>query len=284
MYPSTVSFDAFTEDTFSARRLPDRVHYRMVRCNTCGLVRSDPVADAELHANLYRGGGFGAADETDNMAQTYGRYLARLDGYDAVKGQLLEVGCATGFMLEQALAQGYAQVSGVEPSEVMVAAASPAVAPHIVCDIMRPDLFPPEIFDVVCMFQTFDHLAEPVAMLNECRRVLRPGGLILLLNHNVAAPFARLLGERSPIIDLQHTYLYNKDTIRRVLDQCGFTTLETGDVRNDYTLRYLGHLAPLPGLLKTVSNAILAATPLGKLPLSLPLGNLYAIARKPGAE
>jgi hypothetical protein len=38
---------------FSARRLPDRVHYRMVRCGTCGLVRSDPVAHLNTLARLY---------------------------------------------------------------------------------------------------------------------------------------------------------------------------------------------------------------------------------------
>lgn len=281
LYPSTVVDDVFNPEVFSARRAPDRVHYRMVQCDACGLVRSDPVAPPELHALLYRDGGFGSAEETANLARTYGRYLQRLERHGVHKGALLEVGCATGFVLDEALDQGYAQVQGVEPSQVMVAQASPRVRDAIVCDILRPGLFPAESFDALCMFQTFDHLPDPAGLLGVCFDVLKPGGLILLLNHNVTSLSARIMKERSPIIDLQHTYLFSPETITHLLRVQGYEPLETGSVRNDYTLRYLAHLAPLPGVLKAVASAVTAATPLGRIQLSLPLGNLYAIARKP---
>ena len=49
LYPEKLPPNAFTSDTFSARRIPDRIHYRMVRCGQCGSVRSDPVlSDDEL--------------------------------------------------------------------------------------------------------------------------------------------------------------------------------------------------------------------------------------------
>src|SRR5262245_61843605 len=40
-------------EVFSARRLPDRLHYRMVRCGRCGLLRSDPILSAGELARLY---------------------------------------------------------------------------------------------------------------------------------------------------------------------------------------------------------------------------------------
>ena len=51
LYPAQLDPAAFTASVFSARRLPDRTHYRMVRCRRCGLVRSDPVLDAEAVAS-----------------------------------------------------------------------------------------------------------------------------------------------------------------------------------------------------------------------------------------
>ena len=62
------------------------------------------------------------------------------------------------------------------------------------CDLFRPGLFPPAAFDVVCMFQVFDHVPEPVVPLDECLRVLRPGGLVPASNHNIQAWSARILG------------------------------------------------------------------------------------------
>ena len=43
---------------FSARRLPDRLHYRMVRCRRCGLLRSDPILPAGELARLYESSQF----------------------------------------------------------------------------------------------------------------------------------------------------------------------------------------------------------------------------------
>ena len=54
VYSDTLGVNAATSERFSARRTPDRVHYRMVRCRNCGLLRSDPIlADDEL-LQLYR--------------------------------------------------------------------------------------------------------------------------------------------------------------------------------------------------------------------------------------
>ena len=53
LYAANFSVDDITPARFSARRLPDRIHYRMVRCLQCGLVRSDPVLDEATLGHLY---------------------------------------------------------------------------------------------------------------------------------------------------------------------------------------------------------------------------------------
>jgi SAM-dependent methyltransferase len=146
---------------------------------------------------------------------------------------------------------------------------------------MRPGLFGPGEFDVICLFQVFDHLPDPGGLLDECRRALRPGGLLLCINHNVEALSARLLKERSPIIDIEHTYLYNPSTMARLFTAHGFRVKRVGPVWNRYTLHYLTRLVPLPGALKRPALRLLQRTPAGRLRLSVPLGNLYLIAEGP---
>ena len=97
------------------------------------------------------------------------------------------------------------------PTKAAIDRAREDIRPNIVNDILRPGLFPPETFDAVCLFQTFDHISDPGSLLDECRRLLKPGGLMLCFNHNIAAASARLLGERSPIIDIEHTFLQSQD-------------------------------------------------------------------------
>lgn len=280
LYPSTITADAFDARHFSARRSPDRVHYRMVRCNRCGLVRSDPAADPASVAGLYERSTFDYQAEVPNLRRTYGRYLARLERHGADRDGLVEIGCGNGFFLEEALAQGYRHIRGIEPSRDAIDSASVEMRPLIVHDILRPGVLPLGSASVACMFQVFDHLPEPGAALDELRNVIRPGGLALFLNHDAGAASAHMLGERSPIVDVEHFYLYSRETLGKLVVAHGFDVVESGSVWNDYSLGYMTHLLPLPRAIKRGLQRSMGASRLGRLGTRMPLGNLYLVARR----
>jgi SAM-dependent methyltransferase len=280
VYRATLTSGAFTATIFSARRLPDRVHYRVVRCRSCDLVRSDPVLGADGLAKLYRASTFDYGDELAGLRATYDRAIVRLAELVPERAGLLDIGTGSGFVLELARDRGWTGIRGVEPSEDAIAKARPDIRPMISADVMRPGLFEPGSFDAVTMFQVLDHMPDPVGLLDECRRVLRARGVVLAFNHNVTAWSARLLGERSPIVDIEHTYLYSPDTIRALLDRSGFEVVSVTPVRNTYSLRYLAHLLPLPGRQKTSLLSLLRGSRVGRLNATVPLGNLCVTARR----
>ena len=280
LYPPNIDPDAFNSEIFSARRLPDRIHYRVVKCNACGLVRSYPVAEPEALAGLYEHSTFNYAGEVEGLRRTYSRHLSKLDALGVKKNALLEIGCGNGFFLEEAMKQGYKTVRGVEPSSQAISMADQRIRPLIVCDVMKPGLFTSRLFDVICMFQVFDHISDPNALLSECHNLLKPGGLLLILNHNVEALSARVFGKLSPIIDIEHTYLYSAKTISQLTEQNGFKTRAGGPVWNDYTLKYLSRLLPLPDSCKRALLVFLNTTHLGRLRLKMPIGNLWIAIQK----
>lgn len=272
---------ALDPSVFSARRLPDGIRARFVRCNTCGLVRADPTLAPETLTDLYGRSGFDYVGQLPCLRQKHARYLAALNAYGVRKGALLEIGCGNGFFLEEALKQGFQSVQGVEPSRNAVAVASAKIQASIVCSVMRPGLFEASCFDVVCMFQTLDHLPDPALVLDECLRVLKPGGLALCLNHDVDAWSARLLGCRSPIFDVEHTFLYSRRTLARLFREQGFHVRKTGIARDILTAHYLTWLFPFPATLKRPLLNSLHRTWLGQINLTVPLGNVYLVAQKP---
>jgi hypothetical protein len=100
---------------------------------------------------------------------------------------------------------------------------------------------------------------------------------MLCLNHNVEALSARLLKEKSPIIDIEHTYLYSPKTICQLFEKHGFQPRECGPAFNTIRLYSLLRLMPLPVPIK---QKLLNAVESVNINLTLPLGNLYLIAQK----
>jgi SAM-dependent methyltransferase len=282
LYPSTLDAATFTRAVFSARRAPDRRHYRIVRCDRCGLVRSDPAADPSLLDRLYQDSGFSYARETVSLRLTYRRALERVFQLGAGRDALLEIGAGNGFFLQEARAAGIARVTGVEPSREAIARADPDIAGALLPGMFRAGLFPDATFDIVCLFQVFDHLPDPAACLYACLDVLKPGGYLLAVNHNVDAVSARILGSRSPIFDVEHTFLYNPVTMATLIRRCGFDVVSARPIANTLSLAHLTWLSPLPSMLKQAALALLRRSGAGARQLRLPIGNLQLIARKPG--
>ena len=279
LYPEKLPAGALNGETFSARRIPDRVHYRMVRCRDCGSVRSDPIlSDAEL-ATLYSASRMTYSDEAVYAGETYAAYVSDCLAFIPTRGRLLEIGCGSGFFLERALDLGFDEVYGVEPSRDAVERASDRVKACIRNDTFRPGLYPDSFFDMICGFQVFDHLAHPNQILQNCKLALKPGGLVLWVHHDLGAWTNRLLGEASPVIDVEHVYLFDRRTMTRILAKNGFDVLRVFGVRNRYPLRYWTSLAPLPTALKTRVLATLQRTRLGRVPISWNAGNFGILGR-----
>ena len=71
LYPANFDMADATPATFSARRLPDRIHYRMVRNRRTGCVRADPILDEAAVDALYRSSMATYDSLTPYAAETY---------------------------------------------------------------------------------------------------------------------------------------------------------------------------------------------------------------------
>jgi SAM-dependent methyltransferase len=116
-------------------------------------------------------------------------------------GRLLDVGCGTGTLARRLSAAGY-EVTGVDPSEGMLSvmrAADPSVAAVRGSGTSLP--FEAASFDVVVTVAVMHHVADPAAvraMLGEMVRVLRPGGRVIVWDHNPRNLYWHSLMSRVP--------------------------------------------------------------------------------------
>lgn len=277
VYASTVSERHLTKEIFSARRVPDRVHYQIVKCKKCGLVRSSPVLKTSNLADLYKISEFNYETELPNLVKTYMHALSPVLNRLRSDAKIVEVGGGNGFILDEIGMSGFTDLIEVEPSQNAYDKSSEMVKKSFVKAMFDKNLFTKESVDLIIILQTFDHIPDPNAFLNNCLYVLKKGGLIIAFNHDVESMSSRILRDKSPIIDVEHTYLYSLKTMRALFSKNGFTVDSVDVVRNTVSLRHLVHLAPLP---KIIKNSILNSDDaFWKYSLNVPLGNLCLIAR-----
>ncbi len=280
IYEANFDVKKVNEKTFSARRLPDQVHFRFVRCRICKLLFSTPILDQKIIEKLYQKSFVSYDEHIDNLNETYGYYLSQLEKYNVKKNNLLEIGCGNGFFLKEAKRQGYKNVYGVEPGKKSVDKALPDIKKNITIDIFREGQFKADFFDVITCFQTFDHIPDPNSFLKESYRILKKDGIILFLNHDEGAILNRVLGERSPIIDIEHMYLFNKKTIKKIFKKHNFKVMAVESVFNIHALAYWVRLFPLPTPAKKLIIQVFETFRLVQLKIKIYPGNLVIYAKK----
>jgi SAM-dependent methyltransferase len=116
-------------------------------------------------------------------------YLPRVVDFAAYRGKrLLEVGCGVGLDLVR-FAQHGARVTGIDLAEVSIKLAKKNLALHgVTGDLQIMDgehlQFEDECFDVAYAHGVLQYTAEAERMIQEIRRVLRPGGQAILMVYN----------------------------------------------------------------------------------------------------
>jgi ubiquinone/menaquinone biosynthesis C-methylase UbiE len=135
-------------------------------------------------------------------------------------GRVLDVGCGTGTFLKS-LPQRYERV-GVDASAAMLSsAASMGIEAHHATADHLP--FEDASFELVATFAVLHHLIDPAVVrgaLQEMCRVVRPGGAVIVWDHNPLNPYWPLLMRRLPQ-DQGDEKLVPARTVLAVLGEAG---------------------------------------------------------------
>ncbi len=91
-------------------------------------------------------------------------------------GRILDVGCGLGYLLS-GLREGWEKY-GIEVSRF--AAQHAQAWGRIFVGELHEAQFPDEHFDVVVMHHVIEHMEDPISTILEVRRILKPGGILLL--------------------------------------------------------------------------------------------------------
>jgi SAM-dependent methyltransferase len=267
--------------TYASRKQPEFMCLRLVRCTECDLIYAPIIVTPDVLLSAYSGAAYDSGPEAKAAACSYAKALTPYVKKFVHKNGAVDVGAGSGPLLPWLREVGFNPVAGIEPSTAAIAAAPPSVLP-----LLRQGMFSRTIIadispSLICSFMTLEHLTDPGGFVGEVYDLLEPGGMLAVVVHNWRARLNRLLGLRSPIIDIEHLQLFNPHSLRTMLTRAGFVSVELQGIVNSYPLGYWIRLTPLPQSLKSVIISILNRIGLLNTKISLGVGNMLAVGYKP---
>lgn len=263
---------------------PYEVHYRINRCVRCGLLYSSPIFEPNEIKILYTHSPHtnAAAGEEANVRRTMEMYYRLARPFLAGRDRILDVGCDIGLLLDVARQDGFRELYGIEPVQVAARVAARTPGAVISSEFYENQTFPDGYFDLVTLVHVVDHLVDPIRVLRRAWSQLKPGGILLAVVHNSGSLLARLLGERFPPYNLYHHYFFSEETLKRLFGAGAFDVLRAGPTYNCYSVGFLVEKIPgVPIPVRRAGRRILDALGVGRLPVTMPLGNIGIVARRP---
>jgi SAM-dependent methyltransferase len=214
-----------------ARRGP----WSYLRCPACGLVLLHPVPD-ETALRAYYNDAYQVNFDSyfKGVRRRSGTILEELSKQFPNRGRLLEVGCSYGGFMAEARRDGW-DVTGIELSETAARYAREQLGLRVLSGSVHDNL--QQLgggYQVVALFHVIEHVPNPVQLLEMCRRLIKPRGLLALKTPNVASFIARLTGASWHWISPPaHLYLYSPKTLSLLLEKSGYQPLTFQSAQGD---------------------------------------------------
>ncbi|RKY92666.1 hypothetical protein DRQ15_01710 [candidate division KSB1 bacterium] len=207
----------------------------VVRCTNCRLAFVNPLPTEDELQRFYVQQYFlsddprwGFCNYFANRKSQYlqGRIIARRLRRWKPHGRVLDVGCATGFLLEGIRDHCTWEVFGIEISEWAVKIARTQLGLNVTLGTLEKAEFPDNFFDIILLNDILEHVRDPLQFLTTVYARLASGGKVFLRVPNGRCdilPFVQDYQKGYVRVQTQaHLYYFEPEVLQRILIAIGF--------------------------------------------------------------
>jgi 2-polyprenyl-3-methyl-5-hydroxy-6-metoxy-1,4-benzoquinol methylase len=209
--------------------------FRVVRCQDCGLMRTDPRPTPSTIGFYYPDdygpylGTRAVSGLNSNRPPLWKRRLrqafkrvAQTDYLPLMEpGRMLELGCASGAFLQRMARDGW-DVTGIEFSAAAAKAAR-CLGFQVHAGLLETAPDPEQPFDLVAGWMVFEHLHDPIGALRILHPWLKRDGWLVLAMPNAASIERAIFRDRWLAYHLpNHLFHFTPASLAMILDKGGF--------------------------------------------------------------
>jgi 2-polyprenyl-3-methyl-5-hydroxy-6-metoxy-1,4-benzoquinol methylase len=203
--------------------------HQIVRCNKCSLMYANPqeLIDCDAFEE------YDKKAQSDEFQQYFNkqhvqlpdnlRVLEALNGMFPQRGRLLEIGSYLGIFSDRIRSAGW-DVTGLEPFHTVAEYSRKTYGLNVVEKLLPEAQFADANFDVVIMLHVIEHLPNPAEYVREIRRILRPGGMLVVETPRFDSLMFKVMGRRERSLSNcdGHIYFFTVPSLSALLERNGF--------------------------------------------------------------
>ncbi|MGQ9618091.1 MAG: class I SAM-dependent methyltransferase [Candidatus Aminicenantia bacterium] len=252
-------------------------HWDLFKCKNCEFIFSVPFPPIEINRIYREVEDPEYQEEEDGRSGNFRSILKVLSRIINVKGTLLDVGCATGIMMNLARKDGW-EVYGVEPSLWAVNEAKIRYGLKVLQGSFLEIELPENFFSVITFIDIIEHVSSPKEFLLKAWKLLKKGGIFVVVTPDVKSLTAKIIGEKWWHFRPGHIGFFSKKTLIFLLTSTGFEVLKIKRYKWRFSLYYIWKRIKF---LRWISDRKFLRSILKRIPLILPLMDSIEIyARK----
>lgn len=244
MHTCPVCSSPSTKKNLAKVNLIYNTEYDLVECPSCGVLCFNPLPSVDQLAAFYSAEYYNFDPWRE---QGKGMAFARRLRKWKPSGKFLDVGCATGFFIHGIKNNSNWEVCGTDVGESAITFAKEKLGLNAFHGDLAEIHFPNNYFDYVHVNNVLEHVPNPVSLLKECHRIVKPDGIFYLSVPNGSVDCRDLIDfyhqEKIPARSKQgHIFFFPEKTLRTLLSEIGFQILKTETYSIKRGLRSIGVL------------------------------------------
>jgi 2-polyprenyl-3-methyl-5-hydroxy-6-metoxy-1,4-benzoquinol methylase len=218
------------------RHFPFRLHgpYCVACCESCGLHYLYPrlmeaaMQEVYRQSSYYEGGACGYADTSYTgqeaaLRATFKRLLGNLAKRGLTGGDLLEIGCGYGYLLDEARSLFHRRI-GTDFSAQAAEIARATGAEVLVGGIEQ--VSPDRKFDCIVAIQVIEHVYQPLSFVKQLASHTKPGGYIVVATPDIGGALRRTMGRRWPSFKVpEHVVYFDFQSLSALMHRAGLNNV-----------------------------------------------------------